>query len=318
MTDRAGRGDRESRCERRNQSSGCPCSLGGFGDDGDPTDDAGDVADAEVAWADAFDTMRADYGLAVDARTGESIKRSRSRIAHLLSTDPGGSFVAEDGDGNVIGIGQSLVREECWVLSLLGVATRHQERGTGAALLAASLDYGSAARTGTILCSRDPRAMRRYALAGFDLHPSVTAHGRENRSALSPTGGVRPAGPADLELIATLDRRARGGRTGRTCSIPSERGARCWWSTAGATRGSGAPNRSFSPPLPNRPPWNCSAHAWAGRPTAGGGGQLDHGGSAVGDQRCPRRRARPPPGRAGHDPRDACPPSRYLPSGAFG
>jgi len=175
---------------------------------------AGDVADAEVAWADAFDTMRAGYGLPVDARTAESIERSRLRIAHLLSTDPGGSFVAEDSDGRVIGIGQALVREECWVLSLLGVATRHQERGTGAALLAAALGYGSAARTGIILCSRDPRAMRRYARAGFDLHPSVTAHGRVNRSALPPTGGVRPGGPADLELVATMDRRARGGPHG--------------------------------------------------------------------------------------------------------
>ena len=174
----------------------------------------GDVADAEVAWADAFDTMRAAYGLPVDARSAESIERSCSRIAHLLDTDPGGAFVAEDGDGRVIGIAQALVREDCLVLSLLGVATHHQERGTGAALLTAALDYGSAARMGIILCSRDPRAMRRYARAGFDLHPSVTARGRVNRSALASSSRVRPGGSGDLELVATLDRRARGGPHG--------------------------------------------------------------------------------------------------------
>lgn len=174
----------------------------------------GDVADAELAWADAFDTMRAAYGLPVDARTAESIERSRSRIAHLLHTDPGGAFVAEDGDGRFVGIAQALIREECWVLSLLGVATRHQERGVGAALLTAALDYGSATRTGIILCSRDPRAMRRYARAGFDLHPSVTAYGRVNRSALQPTSRVRHGGSEDLELVATLDRRSRGGPHG--------------------------------------------------------------------------------------------------------
>ena len=175
---------------------------------------ADDVAGAEEAWADAYETMRAGYGLPVDPRTPDSVARTRERIAHLLATDPGGSWVAEDDDGAVVGLSQAAVREDLWVLSLLGVASRCQGRGTGKALLDAALEYGREAPSGMILCSRDPRAARRYFRAGFQLHPCVTARGAVDRRGLRPAPAVRAGDAADLDFVADLDRRVRGAAHG--------------------------------------------------------------------------------------------------------
>lgn len=122
--------------------------------------------------------------------------------------------VAEDDSGTVGGLTQALIREGRWVLSLLGVATRCQERGVGKRLLDRSLEYGSAVAAGMILCSRDPRAMRRYARAGFDLHPCLTAMGRVDRTDLSGSDRVREGSVADLDFVARLDRYLRGGPHG--------------------------------------------------------------------------------------------------------
>lgn len=174
----------------------------------------GDVPAAERVWHGAFSAMRSVYHLPVEERTPEGARRMEARIGYLLSTDPGGSWVAVDGDGAVVGLSQALVRDELWILSLLGVAPGCQNRGAGKALLDAAVSYGRSASRGLILCSRDPRAARRYLRAGFDMHPSVTALGPVDRRRVPATPNVREGTAADLELAAALDRKLRGGAHG--------------------------------------------------------------------------------------------------------
>jgi GNAT superfamily N-acetyltransferase len=189
---------------------------------------ADDVAVCEEIWFDAFETMRASFGLPIDTRSPELIERTQARIAHVLATDPGGSWVAESDDGSVVGLTQAFVRDDLWVLSLLGVAPQRQEKGTGKALLDAALAYGETARMGLILSSRDPRAMRRYSQAGFDLHPSVAARGQVDPQRVGSSGDVRQGTPADLDFVAALDRRLRGGSHGPDLEMLLARDCRLW------------------------------------------------------------------------------------------
>src|SRR5882672_5849678 len=187
-----------------------------------------DVAGAEQAWHRAHSTLRASYHQPNEARTEESAQRMESRIAHLLGTDPFGSFVAVDGaDGRIVGVAQALRREELWVLSLLGVSPDAQDRGVGRARLDAALEYGKDVRFGLILCSRDPRAARRYSLAGFDLHPAMSARGNVDRRRLpSRSSAVREGTADDAEIAADLDRRVRRGRHGADLEYLLSQGCR--------------------------------------------------------------------------------------------
>jgi GNAT superfamily N-acetyltransferase len=185
-----------------------------------------DIDAGEAIWFEAINTMRASRGLPVETRNEESAARTRVRLAHLLSTDPGGSWVAEDDDGQVVGLTQAFVREDLFVLSLLGVSPRSQEKGTGKLLLDAALSYGAAAPVGMIQSSQDPRAMRRYSQAGFELHPCVAAHGRVDQRGLGPSEGVRDGSADDLALAAELDRRLRRGPHGPDLDILVGQGCR--------------------------------------------------------------------------------------------
>jgi GNAT superfamily N-acetyltransferase len=187
-----------------------------------------DVAVCEEIWFDAFGTMRATFGLPVETHTPESVEWTQTRIAHVLATDPGGSWVAESDDGTVVGLTQAFVRDDLWVLSLLGVAPQRQAKGTGKALLDAALAYGVKAGRGMILSSQDPRAMRRYSQAGFDLHPSVAARGRVDPERLGSSGDVRPGTEDDLELVASIDRRLRGGSHQPDLEMLLARNCRLW------------------------------------------------------------------------------------------
>src|SRR4051812_5948711 len=89
----------------------------------------------------------------------------RSRITHLLATDPGGAWVAEH-DGAAVGCALALVREGVWGLSLLALAEEHRGRGAGRDLVAAALEHGRGGRGGIVLSSQHPAAMRTYARAG--------------------------------------------------------------------------------------------------------------------------------------------------------
>ena len=84
--------------------------------------------------------------------------------------------MAEEG-GTVIGMSQSFVREDYWMLSQLGTVPGRQGHGVGRELLRLALSHGDPDSPGTIQCSRDPKAMALYTSFGFVLHPVVAAWG---------------------------------------------------------------------------------------------------------------------------------------------
>src|SRR5207244_2814502 len=62
-----------------------------------------------------------------------------------------------------------------WVLADPFVAPAAQNQGVGRALLEHTLAYAKESEPGLIVSSPEPRAIRRYASAGFALHPTVVA-----------------------------------------------------------------------------------------------------------------------------------------------
>jgi GNAT superfamily N-acetyltransferase len=139
------------------------------------------------------------------------IAPARVRIGRLLTTDPGGGWVAER-CGEVVGCALALVREGFWGLSLLVVRPDAQSTGVGRELLARAWEYGAGARGWIVLASRDPRALRSYARLGLQLHPALSARGRPRRVAAPPD--VRAGTTADLPLTIEIDRAVRGGAHG--------------------------------------------------------------------------------------------------------
>jgi predicted N-acetyltransferase YhbS len=167
-----------------------------------------DVAAVEEAWHEAYAAMRSSHNLQAEPRTPNLVAAGRRRTAHLLASDPEGSWLAEDG-GHVIGMAQSQIRRKRWVLSNLGVRPNRQEEGIGRKLLERTLDYGSKCSAGAIFSSPDPRAVRRYVHAGFELHPCVRALGPVRKEVAPPTG-VERAGPDALAHVDAVDEVVRG------------------------------------------------------------------------------------------------------------
>src|SRR5206468_6710760 len=115
--------------------------------------------------------------------TPERMEGQRRRISHFLTHDPDGSWVA-DADGRVVGVALALKRGGMWGLSLLVVDPAVQSKGVGRRLLDAALTYAEPDQPAVILSSRDPRAIHRYASAGFDLYPQMRASGKVESSRL--------------------------------------------------------------------------------------------------------------------------------------
>ncbi len=176
-----------------------------------------DVPGAERLSAEAF--------LLVDQRSSprswpEPELRATSRAAtwiertkHFLRTDPGGCWVAEDG-AEMVGFATSAVRDKTWILATYAVRPHLQDRGVGKALLDAALHHGRGCLRGMLSSSSDPRAVRRYRLAGFSLHPQMFLRGTVDRSALPVVEKVREGSASDIDLMDSLDRRARGAAHG--------------------------------------------------------------------------------------------------------
>ena len=173
-----------------------------------------DVPAAVAAFDSGLLAMLAHHGLPT---TGSSIRDERRRIErtrHFQGTDPEGSWVAEE-DGAVIGMSQSFVREDYWMLSQLGTVPGRQGHGVGRQLLSLALSHGDPHSPGTIQCSRDPKAMALYSSFGFVLHPVVAAWG-----ALRPGAVERPPEVArlepdqvterELDTVTGIDRKVRG------------------------------------------------------------------------------------------------------------
>jgi GNAT superfamily N-acetyltransferase len=137
----------------------------------------------------------------------------RARATHLVTHDGPGCWVCEDAHG-LTGVAMSVRRELFWGLSSYAVHPSAQSTGIGKALLKATLRYSEGCLRGMICSSHDPRAARRYRLAGFSLHPAMLMWGQIDRSALPVVEHVRDGTPSDFELMDSVDRRARGGAHG--------------------------------------------------------------------------------------------------------
>ncbi len=178
-----------------------------------------DVAEAEQVTAESFHALdRLTLPRAWPDPEPRGAARSRSwqvRTEHLLGTDPGGCWVAEE-DGRMVGVATSLVREGTWILSSYAVRPSHQGRGVGKPLLAAALHHGRGALRGMLCSSADPRAARVYRQAGLSLHPQMVLRGTLDRTAIPVGTGdkVREGTPGDQDLLDSVDRQVRGSAHG--------------------------------------------------------------------------------------------------------
>lgn len=173
------------------------------------------VEDAAGAWETAYAALRIagkEYGWDMPALDDDGRDRGTKRVLHVLTHDTAGAFGAFDA-GELIGVGLATVRGPLWFLSLLAVRTDVQGKGAGRLLLEATLQ--TLGEAGTICASDDPKALRRYRAAGFDLDPCYTAKGRLDRALLPAVPGVRAASYADdrelVESVALLQRGAAHG-----------------------------------------------------------------------------------------------------------
>ncbi|MGA8845690.1 MAG: GNAT family N-acetyltransferase [Nocardioides sp.] len=135
------------------------------------------------------------------------------RTEHFLRTDPGGSWVAEDASG-MVGFATSVVRDKTWILATYAVRPHLQARGVGKQLLDAAMHHGRGCLRAMLSSSSDPRAARRYRLAGFSLHPQMYVRGTVDRSAIPVVDKVREGTVGDLDLLESLDRQTRGASHG--------------------------------------------------------------------------------------------------------
>ncbi len=180
-----------------------------------------DVPAAVAAFESGLLGIAAGHGLPVTGNSIQDERRRQDRTRHFLATDPGGSWVAEEGR-IIVGMSQSFVREDYWMLSQLGTVPGRQGRGVGRELLRLALSHGDPHSPGTIQCSRDPKAMALYNGFGFSLHPVVTAWGAIRPGAVARPPEVVRYGPdevgaRELDVVTAIDRKVRG--SARTIDI---------------------------------------------------------------------------------------------------
>ena len=145
------------------------------------------------------------------------------RTLHLVRHDPGGCWVAED-DTGMVGMATSFRRETLWGLATYAVRPGRQGQGIGRPLLAAALHHGRGCTRAMLSSSSDSKAVRIYRSAGFDLHPQMYLTGTLDRTAIPVLEKVRDGSAADIDLMDSLDRAARGAGHG----VDHELMIRCW------------------------------------------------------------------------------------------
>ena len=176
-----------------------------------------DVPEAERISDEGFfelDTRMRRLGGPEPARRSDAHRAVwMQRTSHFLRTDPGGCWVAED-DTGIVGIATSYRREVLWCLATYAVLPDRQGQGIGKPLMAAAMDHGRGCTRRMLSASSDTRAVRVYHQAGFELHPQMYLTGRVDRSAIPVVERVREGSAADVDLMDSLDRAARGAGHG--------------------------------------------------------------------------------------------------------
>jgi GNAT superfamily N-acetyltransferase len=171
----------------------------------------GDVVGARTVVEAAAEQLERRVGHEPEARTDEQRENFLNGLRRFVELDPGGAWVAADG-GTVVGMLASIRRGSFWGLSMLFVDPAYQSQGLGRQLLDAGLAYASGAGVRMILSSPDPRALRRYSLAGHAIHPAVEARGTIDRKAIPDHQSARAGDANDLNLVASVDAELRGSR----------------------------------------------------------------------------------------------------------
>ena len=146
-------------------------------------------------------------------RSEAKAEKWRRRMEHMLRHDPGGCWVADDHTG-VIGVAAALKRDVTWVLATYAVRGGLQGRGVGRQLLDAALSHGAGCLRGMLSSSEDPKAVRRYRLAGFTMHPAMFCMGKVARDLLPVVERVRDGSAGDIDLMNSVDRQVRDAAHG--------------------------------------------------------------------------------------------------------
>lgn len=171
-----------------------------------------DVPDAERLSGHAFLELDAATRTrdepAPQGRSAEGAAAWQVRTRHVLTTDPGGCWVADEG-GRMIGFATSYRRDLTWILATFAVTPGLQGAGVGRQLLDAAMTHARGCLRGMLAASDDPRAYRRYRSAGFSLHPQLLLRGVVDRSALPAVEHVREGTAGDQELMDSIDRQVR-------------------------------------------------------------------------------------------------------------
>jgi GNAT superfamily N-acetyltransferase len=196
-----------------------------------------DAAAAHASSSDTFAVLDASVGEPVHEPTEQDRRRGVARVAHLQRTDPDGAWAAVDGE-RLVGVALASRRGPLWFLSLLTVEPGAQGAGLGKRLLEAALTTYEGATAGLICSSDDPRALRRYACAGFTLEPGYAGKGTLDRSRLPVVDDVRDGSWVDdRELLDALADELRGAPVGPDVDAWSAGGARLLLADGPAGRG---------------------------------------------------------------------------------
>jgi predicted N-acetyltransferase YhbS len=159
--------------------------------------------------AAAFAGLDRDRRRPVTAWTDERREWFGRRVRHFLAHDPDLQWVAVQ-DGRFVGVAMASLRDGLWGLSLLVVRPDTQSAGVGRRLIDAAL--GDHTGRGVICASDDGRALRRYAAAGFDVHPCLVLRGVPDAAGFPTDPAVREG--VDREFADAVDVAVRGAGHG--------------------------------------------------------------------------------------------------------
>jgi GNAT superfamily N-acetyltransferase len=165
-----------------------------------------DDVEAAMAVIEAADAALAE-GDRNPPRTPPSdaqLEAARMGHARFVQRDGPGAWVAVSA-GQVVGVAESVRRGSFWGLSMLFVHPDFQSRGLGGRLLQAAGGYAAGATQRMIESSPDPRAMRRYFLAGLSMHPAAEMGGQPDRGAIPRSLPGRNGDEKDLEMVTEVE-----------------------------------------------------------------------------------------------------------------